>query len=444
MGIVGGIEHFVGALFSRGRSVLPRPFPDRPVGTDQLPQIRHIVIVMQENHSFDNYLGVLGRGDGFRLDGDGQPLDSNPTKAGQPVRAHHFPDTTQVPHIPTQSWEASHEQFGQGRNDGFVRSIEDAVVAGEPPGEPPGDPHLAMGFWDEADLPFYYGLARTFPLCDRWFGSCLGPTIPNRRFLISGTAHGLTTDALSELFDEPPAGTIFDALSRHGISWVNYHSSERIGLASVLRPSRLREELQSMTQFTADVYPLSIWRYVCHIRSVGRFQADCRAGRLPAVSIVDPDFDQDSEENPQDIRRGAAFAAGIINEVLTSPAWPHTLLIWTYDEHGGYYDHVPPPPAPAPDDVAPKGQPGHYDRLGFRVPAVVASPYARPGYVSHVVHDHTSVLKLIETKWNLPALTRRDLAADDLLDCLDLAAPPAFAQPPVLPPALPAPLPETA
>jgi phospholipase C len=123
---------------------------------------------------------------------------------------------------------------------------------------------------------------------------------------------------------------------------------------------------------------------------------------------------------------------------MHGPGWPRTLLVWFYDEHGGYYDHVPPPPAVKPDDVAPElaptDSPGAYDRYGFRVPAVIVSPYARRGYVSHVVHDHTSVLKLVQTKWNLPALTFRDANADDLLDSLDLQSLPSFLAPPVLPP----------
>jgi phospholipase C len=141
--------------------------------------------------------------------------------------------------------------------------------------------------------------------------------------------------------------------------------------------------------------------------------------------------------------------------------WPHTLLIWAYDEHGGYHDHVPPPPAVPPDDVEGRSLVGsptrlqaflrpffpgmvkneenltegtsRYDRYGFRVPAVVVSPYARPDYVCSKVLDHTSVLKLVEEKWNLPALTARDAAADSPLDALDLTGPPAFREPPSLP-----------
>jgi phospholipase C len=122
--------------------------------------------------------------------------------------------------------------------------------------------------------------------------------------------------------------------------------------------------------------------------------------------------------------------------VMASPQWPHTMLVWCYDESGGYYDHVPPPRAVRPDGVAPVlhagDRPGSFNRYGFRVPAGVVSPYARPDYVSHVVHDHTSVLKLVETKWNLPALTYRDANADNLLDTVDLSAPPPFLTPPTL------------
>jgi phospholipase C len=137
-----------------------------------------------------------------------------------------------------------------------------------------------------------------------------------------------------------------------------------------------------------------------------------------------------------DISVGEAFSATVINAVMRSPAWPRTALIWCYDEHGGYYDHVPPPPAIRPDSIPPQlspgDTPGGFDRYGFRVPAVVVSPFARPHYVSHVPHDHTSILKLVETKWNLPALTYRDANASDLFDCLDRRRA-AFLVPPRLP-----------
>jgi phospholipase C len=195
--------------------------------------------------------------------------------------------------------------------------------------------------------------------------------------------------------------------------------------------------LRSNLQFTADLYPVGFVRFCGHIKPIDRFFRDARDGTLPAFCIVDPEFSTNSEENPQDVRVGEAFAADVIQTVMHGKGWAGTLLVWVYDEGGGYYDHVPPPPAIEPDDVRAalvldRG-PDTYDRLGFRVPAVVVSPYSRPGYVSHAVHDHTSILKLVETKWNLPSLTGRDLAADDLLDSLDFSRPPAFLDPPSLP-----------
>ena len=401
-----------------------------------------------ENHSYDNYLGMLERGDGLPRDPAGQPAATNPTRQGHPITSHHLTSTEQFPLIPSQSWNASHAQWSGGKNDGFVHSAEDQGQ--------PVDPSIAMGYWTEADLPFYYALARTFPLADRWFSSCLGPTFPNRRFLVSGTAYGLTNDKLSRTIDRPANGTIFDLLDKHRISWANYHPvsharpvGRRLAGAHGLRAARfVRGAVEPLTarlataaanaksrlEFTADCYPLGLLRYLRHVRSVDRFVADASAGTLPAVSVVDPDFHHSSEENPQDIQLGEAFAARIIRAVMHGPGWSDTVLIWVHDEHGGYYDHVPPPVAPEPDDRHPEGGgASRYDRYGFRVPAVIVSPYARPGYVSHRVHDHTSILKLIETKWNLPPLTRRDAAADDLLDSLDFSQPPAFAEPPDLP-----------
>jgi phospholipase C len=441
------------------------------MGADCLPQIEHIVILMMENHSYDNYFGMLtGRGDGLPLDEHGAPSPTNMGGNGVPVRMRRFEGTRQKAGVPTQSWNASHIQWDGGSCAGFVRSIEQTL--------PGRDGSVAMTYWDEQHLPFYYGLARTFPLATRWFSSCLGPTFPNRRFLIAGTAHGLIDDLPFGMVDYPAAGTIFDLLSAHGISWANYHhvAEVRIGwrrlsrawglnffrvLGAVLAAifPQLIPAMESKLQNTAGLYPLGLLRSVNHLRPISQFWQAARAGKLPAVSIVDPDFGSCSEENPQDVQLGEGFAAKVINAVMNGRGWPKSLLIWLYDEHGGYYDHVPPPAAVEPDDVpgqsptqrffllrlllrfagyakqieAADAGPSTYDRLGFRVPAVIVSPYAKPGYVSDKVYDHTSILKLIERKWNLPPLTRRDAAAIDPLDALDLENPPRFLTPPTLP-----------
>jgi phospholipase C len=463
----------------------PRPRSTLPAGTDLLPQIRHIVVLMMENHSYDNYLGMLqGRGEGFPLGPDGRPAVCNRGADGEVIRAFPLPSPVQRRGVPSQSWRASHVQWGEGKCDGFATSaqtVQSEARAGTAKDVDTSAEAAAtgMGYWSESDLPFYYGLARTFPLADRWFSSCLGPTFPNRRFLIAGTAHGLIDDSPYDLLDYPPAGTIFDMLTEHGISSANYHpvASEqsrwrryarhrqkmaRRRLMSAARSlPAITQGIQKDITFTADLFPLGIGRYMQHVRSTDQFFADAARGALPAFSLVDPDFGAYSEENPQDIRKGESFAAEVINRALHGDGWPHTLLIWVYDEHGGYYDHVSPPPAIPPDDVEGRSVigsptwleaflrpllpglvkskenldqgPRRYDRYGFRVPAVIVSPYARPGYVCSEVLDHTSVLKLVEEKWNLPALTARDAAASTPLDALDLTSAPAFLRPPSLP-----------
>jgi phospholipase C len=429
-----------------------------------VPQVRHVVLLMMENHSFDNYLGTLGRGDGLP-----DPLPQNPRLDGPPVSAHHFGRTGQVESVPSQSWRASHEQYACGRNDGFVTSIQNAY--------PNADPTLGMGYWTAEDLPFYHSLAATFPLADRWFCSCLGPTFPNRRFLMAATANGLIDDQVASIIDYPRTGTIFDLLNRHDISWVNYHHvaqdqllrSRIAGRAGLLTARSMKiltgqvvpnveHRVRGDIQCTANLYPLGLFRTLAHLSTIEEFFRAAAAGTLPAVSLVDPDFNACSEENPQDVQIGEGFAARVIDAVMRGPGWPHTVLLWFYDEHGGYYDHVPPPDAVEPDDVAPHdlrdsnaalrrllkhthlwrdlnrddSATGRYDRYGFRVPAAVVSPYAKRDYVSSTTYDHTSALRLIEEVWNLPPLTRRDAAATAPWDMLDLASQPAFLAPPQL------------
>ena len=449
-----------------------RPDPTRPAGTDLLPRVKHIVVLMMENHSFDNYLGTLGRGEGFPRGTDGAPDAENPASDGTMIRAHHASSTVQQPQgAPCQSWTASHTQWADGKMNGFVTSTEQAA--------PTADKTAAMAYWTDRDLPFYHGLARTFPLADHWFSSCLGPTFPNRRFLLAGTANGLMDDLPLNLLDRPRAGTIMDMLTRHEISWVNYRPAgrdqselrrfmhyrrrrARHHLAHLGRPLRATcDVFKRDLQFTSAIYPLGMAGYMAHVRSPERFFADADSGNLPSFAIVDPDFRSFSEENPQDIRKGESFVAEVISRVMHGPGWADTLLVWTYDENGGYYDHVAPPAAVPPDDVPGRSRVAHpsplrsllkvlfpgyvrhaeqlvagpdsYDTYGFRVPAVILSPYARPDCVLSDVFDHTSVLKLIEEKWNLPALTRRDAAATSPLGALDLTAPPAFLTPPRLP-----------
>jgi phospholipase C len=374
-----------------------RPYPKLPEGVDTLPLIENIIVVMMENHSYDDHFGMLRRGDGFQLR-NGQPRSTNPDGKGNLIRSFRMPSTCQLNGAPGQNWNASHTAWDRGRNEGFVE-------ASGP---------VAMGYWNQEDLPFYYGLANTFPLSDRWFCSTLAQTYPNRRFFMAGTASGVVATNTDTLTISPAHGTIFDRFHFFGIPWRNYYTN--LPSAAII--------LQTLTDYPSNFSPIA------------QFYTDAAAGTLPPFSLVDPNFDTESEEDNQDIRVGEQFASKVINAVMHGPQWNKTLLIWTYDEHGGYYDHVPPPRAVPPDNIPPDIEPtdfqAGYTRYGFRVPAVIVSPYARRNYVSHVVHDHTSILKLIETKWNFEAMTFRDARADNLLDSIDLRRP-AFLEPPTLP-----------
>jgi phospholipase C len=190
------------------------------------------------------------------------------------------------------------------------------------------------------------------------------------------------------------------------------------------------------TSATTELYPeLYIKNLGTNVVPIADFFTDAAAGTLPSLALVEPNYGTQSEEDPQNIVVGEQFAASVIDAVMKGPGWSRTLLIWNYDEHGGYYDHVPPPPALAPDHIPPDvvGEPRYngFHQYGFRVPMAVISPWSRPNYVSHVVNDHTSICALVETKWNLPAMTRRDANAGNLLDMVDLRYP-AFLHPPHL------------
>jgi phospholipase C len=379
------------------------PDPNVPAGTDQVPEIENFIVVMMENHSFDNILGMLGRGDCWPKGPDGKPTITMSDGHGNLVGAFHMPSECQTNGV-GQNWNLAHHSLVHD-NHGFVE----------------GSTGEALGYFRGTDLPFTWDMARTFPIADRWFASLLGQTDPNRRFLLAGTSLGQINDGLNS--DLPPNGTIFDLLNRFGITWNDYYSN--VPSVGVWLP------LLGEPSITA------------HINKIDQFYIDAGQGTLPQFSYVEPDYDHSSEENPQDIQFGDQFLAGIVNAVMSGPQWQTSMLIWTYDEWGGWYDHVRPPAAIRPDDVPPvilsaNQAPGRFDQYGFRVPAGVVSPFAIRDFVSHTIYDHTSVLATLERKWNLPAMTRRDANAHDLFDMVDLNAPPAFLRPPTLhPPANP-------
>ncbi|MGH2842847.1 MAG: alkaline phosphatase family protein [Solirubrobacteraceae bacterium] len=399
------------------------PYPRLPAGhpTPGLGAIEHVVVLMLENHSFDNLLGMVPhqvrgrrRVDGFRFGRRGKPIDFNPTAAlpsvsGPNVYAALASSPCQKQNV-TQSWNASHLSWNHGANNGFVQQCT----------------AQAMWYWDERSMPFTYSLAQYFPIGERYFSSVLAQTYPNRRFFFCGTASGLT--ATNDASYSVPAanGTIFDRLLAHGVSWLNYVQPTGHGTldaSAIIVPNFSRSKA-----------------CLSRIKPISQFFTDAKHGKLQSFSFIDPNYTTTSEEDPQDIQAGEQFVASVVSALTHSPLWSKTALFLTYDEHGGYYDHVPPPPAIKPDTIVPNqtyanpGQtlvPGGYDRYGFRVPLLVISAWARPGYASRVIQDHTSIAAFVERKWNLPAMSFRDANAHPMTDYFDFRGP-TFLHPPKL------------
>lgn len=373
--------------------------------------IDHVVVLMQENRSFDSYLGQLH--DSGQPDAEAEPSTaSNPNPldpSGPPVTRFHQTQYCEVADL-EHSWDAGHQEWDGGAMDGFTAAN---AVRSDRTGS------RAMGYYTADELPYYYGLFGTFATADHYFSSVQGPTFPNRFFLLAGTSFGHIRNELPPL-NGFTQRSIFNLLDEAGVSWHVYYSD----------PLPFADEFAYVRAHSEG-----------HLFPIAQYYADAAAGQLPAVSFVDPILAGDAaaandEHPPSNVQVGEAFAAGVVDALFHSPQWTSSALFLVYDESGGFYDHVPPPPAPVPDDIAPMLRPGDtagtFDRYGFRVPAVVVSPYARRHFVSHATYDHTSVLRFIETRFGLPPLTRRDAAADPMSSMFDFSTA-AFATPPPLP-----------
>lgn len=370
--------------------------------------IDHFFVFMQENRSFDHYFGTMPGVDGLTAS------SANPDGAGGSVSAFHateycFPD---VEH----GWDGTHDEWNGGANDGFV-------TANAPNGG------RSMGYLDATDLPYYHALFATFAMSDRHFCSMLGPTWVNRMYLASATSFGLVDnmavpdDRLDAYGDDPY--TVYQQLDAAGASWRVYYSD----VATIW-----------------GIYPELGFSMIDHFRPFTQLAADLAAGDVVDVTYVEPAFydsgsvyERNDEHPPTNPQKGQIWVAARIGEIMNSGAWPRSAIILTYDEHGGFHDHVPPPPACEPDgfdmvygDLSPVTN-FRFDRLGIRVPLTVISPFAKRGYVSHVPTDHTSILRLLQARFGLPAMTRRDANAWPLLDMFD------FAHPDLSVPALPTP-----
>jgi phospholipase C len=377
-----------------------------------LRSIKHIVVFMQENRSADSYLGQLNA---LQPAYEAEPTTGNPNPiaAGTIVPFHKTTlcESSDLNH----SWNGEHQAWNNGAMDGFT-AANDISSANSDATDPTGS--RTMGYYTQADLPYYYSLYNTFATGDRYFQSVLSQTFPNRFYLLAGTSFGYIAN------DFPPAGgfpnkTIFELLGNAHVSWKIYDAQVPFG------------GLFSYVQKHAKH----------HVFGISQYFTDAQSGKLPAVSFVDPIFlaaanTETDEHPPSNVQVGQSFAYNVITALEQSKDWKASALFLTYDENGGFYDHVAPPAAVAPDAIPPMLKPGDtvagFDQLGPRVPVVVVSPFSKAHYVSHVVHDHTSITRFIETRYHLPSLTARDAAADPMLEFFDFSAT-AFRVPPSFP-----------
>jgi phospholipase C len=377
---------FLSACASGGSSSAPVP--------RNLTAIQHTVFIINENHTFDNFFGAFPGANGATTG-----LLSN----GQSIPLSVMPDVYQA--TLCNSWDCSIQAIDSGKMDQFD------LITGT---------LSAYTQVTQQQIPNYWAYASRFTLADHYFTSVHGPSLPNHLFAVAaqsggvidnggnpgsgttcdGSSWGTVTviDASGNRSQQAPCfnfKTLPDSLEQAGISWKYY--ADAGGYVSVM------SQIRNSVLWDDDVAPPA------------QFLVDAKSGKLPAVTWLIPPG-EDSAHPPDSICEAENWNVSILNALMQAPDWNSTVVFVTWDDFGGFYDHVAPPQV---DQFG----------LGPRVPLLIISPYAKAGYVSHTVYDHTSVLKFIETRYNLPPLTSRDAAANNMLDSFDFDASP---QPPLL------------
>jgi phospholipase C len=358
------------------RANLPRPALPAP----ETSGIDHIVLVTMENRSFDHMLGWVPGAEGVQAGkqftdafGTVQSTFALSANAAFGYQGCQFAD-------PDHAYDAGRTHLANGAMNGFLLTPDTNKTRGD---------LLPIGYFTGSDLEFYRQAATQYTVCDYYMSGILADTFPNRVYLHSGE-----TDRLSDTLDTSSLSTIWDRLDAKNVSSKYYFHD---------------------VPFTA----LYGTRYVGRSKLFSDFLSDAAGGNLPSFCMVDPSFAGEAngtsnDDHPHaDVRNGQVLLAQIYEALRTSPNWSKTLMIVVYDEWGGFFEHVAPDTAP---DVDPR-----YQLRGFRVPALVISPFARRNYVASGVYDHTSILKMIEWRFGLDPLSVRDQYANNLADVLDLS-----------------------
>ena len=341
--------------------------------------IEHIVVVTMENRSFDHFLGWLPGANGQQAGLtylDSANVAHSTYRLAPEYQGCGHPD-------PDHSYEGGRIEYNKGACDGWLRAGMNAPYA--------------IGYYTQSDLAFLGNAAPAWTTCDAYFAAILAGTYPNRIY-----QHAAQTDRLdNSILPFSTLPTIWDRLAEHSVSARYYFS---------------------------DFPFLALWggKYLGISGGISEFYAACQAGTLPHVSFVEPRFlgeaqGTSTDDHPHsDIRNGEIFLNSVYQAVTSSRNWKNTVLVINFDEWGGFFEHVRPTRAPIPAADAALGSDG---LRGFRVPAIVISPWSPRSTVAHRLYDHTSVLKMIEWRWNLRALTVRDANANNLAEVLDFAHP---------------------
>ena len=448
--------------------------------------LNHIIFLAQENRSLDHYFGAMRaywKANGFGDQSfDGLP-QFNPTSGSAPLYgpppsnpgcdpAHAPPDdcmidssspkvtsyklNTQCIENPSPSWNESHVDrdltnpySSTPTLNGFVyTNAHDARTNN--PAYHDTDGIRSMGYYDDTDLNYYYYMASQFGTSDRWFSPVQTRTGPNREYLIAATSQGRVYPNGTDSADESllTATTIFQELQNAGISWKIYVNIDNTPCASNPTPQCMLTLSYVQNFEWGQTIPSD---YPDHLATMTQFFSDVQNGTLPQVAQIEPasgagldEHGSDSDEYPINIQLGAQYVSSLINALMNSVSWKDSAFILTFDEFGGLYDHVAPKPAVSPDGIkpvdlmpgdictTPTGPDCDFTYTGYRLPLIVVSPYAKRHYVSHTVMDETAILKLIETRFGLPALTKRDAAQASMTSFFNFNFPP-WMKPPTPP-----------
>jgi phospholipase C len=394
IGLVLGVALLGIAATGSGVARADEPNPPPETATP----IKHFVVLMQENHSFDNYFGTYPGADGIPT-GTCMPLNPADPTAGCMEPFHIGDNDVQSTDLDHSS--ATHRlQYDEGRLDGFISAL----------GLRNQDGRLAMGYYDDRDIPYYWNIADEYVLFDRFFSSAAAGSLVNHLYWVAGAPGPGNDRVLTEGINNLP--TIFDVLQERGISWKFYVQNYDAGLTYRTvssAPGNRASQLVWVPLLNMDRF-IDNPELASHIVDISEFYSDAQNGTLPAVAYVVPSGA--SEHPPGSLRSGQRLVRSLITELMRSDAWSSSAFMWSYDDWGGWYDHVPPPQVDA------------YG-YGFRVPALLVSPYARRGHIDSTELDYTSILKFIEENWGLQPLAERDAKALSFAGAFDFSTTPA-------------------